>query len=325
MPAQNELHQTLRAQATEVLVPLIAGREASICIVDAPRGANCGDAAIFLGQLAFLREQFPTAALRFIDYTNNGSEAMRLVGDASLLVFTGGGNFGDLWFQPHAFRLHLLDRYAHVPKLQLPFSNVRKRDISARLIGRQRDFRLCVRDQQSLAFARAHFACETVLCPDVAYCLPAPERAPARCDTLALLRDDKERSASHEQILTRLRALGTSTEVVDWAKDSASLLPALDWRFEHLRNALPYSPLLNRSALWLRERYARARVAFGLALLARGRRVVTDRLHGLILSSLLGIETTAFDTADGKVSAFYDTWLRGTPGLTLASSADALT
>jgi len=329
MVGRNELHQQLRAQATELLVPLVAGREQSICIVDPPRSANCGDAALLLGQLVFLREHFPHATLRFIDYRNGGSEAMRLIANASLLIFPGGGNFGDIWFEPHAFRVRVLDRFPHVPKLQLPqsisFSDPAKRDRTERAIAHQADFRLCVRDHKSLAYARAHFPCEPILCPDTAYFLPAFERDQPRCDVLALLREDRERRAPHEAIFAQLqRAAGGSIEILDWAKPDSNILSSLDWRLDRLRNVLPDSRLIQRTAFWLREQYARARTDYGLAVLSRGRRVVTDRLHGLILSSILGIPTTAFDTADGKLAAFYDTWLRGAPNLALAERPDDL-
>ena len=46
----------------------------------------------------------------------------------------------------------------------------------------------------------------------------------------------------------------------------------------------------------------------GLEILGRGRGVVTDRLHGHILSSLMGIPHVALDNSYGKLSAFMDTW-----------------
>ena len=41
---------------------------------------------------------------------------------------------------------------------------------------------------------------------------------------------------------------------------------------------------------------------------------MTDRLHGMILSTLLGRPTVVFDSLDGKVKAFHRTWLANLPG-----------
>ncbi|WP_276524270.1 polysaccharide pyruvyl transferase family protein, partial [Enterobacter hormaechei] len=46
---------------------------------------------------------------------------------------------------------------------------------------------------------------------------------------------------------------------------------------------------------------ARRRVERGLRLLSRGERIVTDRLHGHILSLLLGIPHVVLDNDYGKL------------------------
>jgi pyruvyl transferase EpsO len=43
-------------------------------------------------------------------------------------------------------------------------------------------------------------------------------------------------------------------------------------------------------------------------VLARGRVVQTDRLHGHLLSLLQGIPQVIEDNATGKVRAYHDTW-----------------
>ena len=63
--------------------------------------------------------------------------------------------------------------------------------------------------------------------------------------------------------------------------------------------------------------YARIRLRAGLAMLSRGNIVVTDRLHGMILSTLLARPSVVFDSLDGKVKAFHQTWLANLPGIQL--------
>jgi pyruvyl transferase EpsO len=105
----------------------------------------------------------------------------------------------------------------------------------------------------------------------------------------------------------------TDIDRVDWATDSVSALGLtvrLDralMRRTHVLNAFDRA----RSHAW--ERLARQRFDRGCELLASARRVVTDRLHGHILSVLLGIPHLLLDSRTGKVRGFYDTWTHSLP------------
>ena len=61
------LNAKLSKRIDETLAPLIAGRSERICIIDPPGYANVGDSAIFLGELAFLRRNFPDARIDFFE------------------------------------------------------------------------------------------------------------------------------------------------------------------------------------------------------------------------------------------------------------------
>ena len=51
-----------------------------------------------------------------------------------------------------------------------------------------------------------------------------------------------------------------------------------------------------------------------------GRVVVTDRLHGHILSTLLDIPHVLLDNADNKLSSYHNTWTRGLHNCRLADN-----
>ena len=74
-------------------------------------------------------------------------------------------------------------------------------------------------------------------------------------------------------------------------------------------------------AFAVRLKYARSRLNYGIALLSSGRRVITDRLHGMILATLIGRDVIAFDSLDSKVRSFHETWLRGSPSTRFAQSS----
>ena len=56
------------------------------------------------------------------------------------------------------------------------------------------------------------------------------------------------------------------------------------------------------------------------ALLARGECVVTDRLHGHLLATLLGRPSVVCDNSFGKVRSFYETWTQPLPGCAWAET-----
>jgi hypothetical protein len=59
-----------RAQNSETVAPPIADHAERICIIDPPGYAIVGDSAIFLGEMAFLRRNFPEARSDFFDAAN---------------------------------------------------------------------------------------------------------------------------------------------------------------------------------------------------------------------------------------------------------------
>jgi exopolysaccharide biosynthesis predicted pyruvyltransferase EpsI len=58
------------------------------------------------------------------------------------------------------------------------------------------------------------------------------------------------------------------------------------------------------------EQVAQFRLARGIEMLASGERVITDRLHGHIISALLGKASYLLDNTYGKNSSFFRTWRR---------------
>ena len=63
-----------------------------------------------------------------------------------------------------------------------------------------------------------------------------------------------------------------------------------------------------RALLSLYDAVARQQLRHGISVLARAEVVVTDRLHGHILSVLLGKPNVALDNSDSKVKSFFETW-----------------
>lgn len=323
--------QSLNAQLSrridETLAPLIAGRSERICIIDPPDHPNVGDSAIFLGELAFLRRNFPDARIDFFDTINYTPACDRFIENSSIILMHGGGNFGEIWPRHHAMRMAILKGFPGKPIVQFPqsisFATQTGVDATARAIERQGNFTLLVRDRNSQTFAEKHFPCTTVLCPDMAFALGDIAREPASLDFQCLLRQDKEVVLDHSSLLQVLATLGGSLDVADWIEAPDSRLGRRDKALGRTWRRFPWTIGLTRSfAFRLRERYARERVTFGLGLLSRGSLVITDRLHAHVLCCLLGVRHLLFDSLDGKISALYEAWTKGTTNARLVSSVD---
>src|SRR5262249_35179797 len=67
---------------------------------------------------------------------------------------------------------------------------------------------------------------------------------------------------------------------------------------------------------------ARERLERGCRILARGRAVITDRLHGHVLCLLLGIPHVLLDNNYRKLGRFVETWTSACPLTRLANSAE---
>jgi pyruvyl transferase EpsO len=66
---------------------------------------------------------------------------------------------------------------------------------------------------------------------------------------------------------------------------------------------------------------ARYWVDRGCRILARGRVVVTDRLHGHVLALLMGIPSVVLPNANAKTRSFVDTWTHDVDGVVRADDA----
>lgn len=303
----------------EIVDPLLAP-PGPIALLDFPNHENAGDSAIWLGELAFLqaRGALPRVRYRCTLTDFRADELARRVGRGTVFIH-GGGNLGDLWEEHQAFRERLLDALPHNPVVQLPqsihFKDERRLARAREVFDRHPDFTILVRDRPSLEFAEANFTrARVALCPDMAFCLGAlPRPAPPAVDVLWLLRTDHESATPESE--------GRPGEPVDWIVHMRST--PLARRHRRLRRRLqkwPWArPLFTERLTALADRLARERLDVGTALLSRGARVVTDRLHGHILCELLGIPHAMIDNSYGKLSRFHATWTRSSRLATMCS------
>ncbi|OQM74261.1 polysaccharide pyruvyl transferase family protein [Manganibacter manganicus] len=310
------LIERLQASIHDCLKKHVAAAE-PLAILDFPDIRNCGDSAIWLGEMAYLKARYgkrPAYVSRMDDFSAEDLEKTMPTGP---IFIHGGGNFGDIWEAHQDFREHVLERFPDRPVIQFPqsihYQSTERIAQSARAIARHRNFTLLVRDEESRTFAEKHFDCAVDLCPDMAFAIGPVEPAGAEFPVLAMLRSDREKTGNAD-----LSAY-PDIPVEDWVSESVHSVRA--------SKALgAASALLSLKPAGLRlaklDAAARNRFRRGIRQISRGRAIVTDRLHVHICSLLIGRPHAVLDNSYGKVRRFMAAFSGGTDLSHQAESLD---
>jgi pyruvyl transferase EpsO len=288
-----------------------------VALLDFPDHSNVGDSAIWLGELATLRHLESKICYVATRTTYRADRLRRALGPDGIVLLHGGGNFGDLWPKHQEHREQVVRELGEYRIVQLPQSiwfQDRERLEEARRILQSHDrFTVVARDHDSLAIAREQLELPTVLCPDSAFALGAIDRPRGPVQPVVwLAREDHEGPATQ---------VSTSEGVIreDWIQEPATTLLRAAAIVRSMSN--PPQALMRRMFQALVE----ARVARGCALISRGAALVTNRLHGMILSIQMGIPPFVYDTRQGKIGSFHSTWLaESMPGIMWDSEREAL-
>jgi pyruvyl transferase EpsO len=288
-----------------------------LAILDFPDIRNCGDSAIWLGEMAYLKARHgkrPAYVSRMDDFSAKDLERAMPAGP---IFIHGGGNFGDIWGAHQDFREHVLARFPDRAVVQFPqsihYQSPQRIEESARAIGRHRNFTLLVRDEESKAFAERHFDCAVDLCPDMAFAIGPVESTPAEFPVLAMLRADREKAGDADL------SVWPDLPVEDWISESAGSVRASK-AFGAASALLALKPSEWRLAKL--DAAAHNRFRRGIRQIARGQAIVTDRLHVHICSLLIGRPHAVLDNSYGKVRRFMAAFSGGTDLSHLAASLD---
>jgi pyruvyl transferase EpsO len=304
----------------------VIGSARTCALVDFPNHPNVGDSAIWLGEKAALQRLgcAVSYACDLVSYSETDL-ASSLAG--GIILLHGGGNFGDLWPEHQRFRERIVAGFPRNKIIQLPqtihFQSKKSLERAREVLNGHPDFTIMARDRRSLEFARQEFRAGSLLCPDMAFALGSFDRP---CDpseeVICLLRTDIESGNSRS-------AAASGLQRFDWLEDDRSVLMAMN-SFLHRRLHRCPANLARIASRFLYsravcDRVASARLIRGLKLLGRGKVVITDRLHGHILSLMSGIPHVIVDNSYGKLGSFWQTWTSDGPAAAWADSlAEAL-
>lgn len=311
--SRTELIARLDGMIHDALKPHVDA-DAPLAMLDFPDYRNCGDSAIWLGQMSALQRHFgkrPAYVSRMHDFSAEDLE--RRVPEGPIFL-TGGGNFGDIWVAHQDFREMLLKRFPNRKIVQLPqsihYASAERVEQSKRAIGAHPDFTIMVRDAESKAFVEDNFDCAVQLCPDMAFAIGQLPARPSEIPLLAMMREDPEKAGADQEWPY------PDIPKEDWIKERYSKV-----RLAKLIGAASSLFTPQERALRILDAAAHQRFERGISHISRGAVLVTDRLHVHICSVLLDRPHAVLDNSYGKIrrfmNAFYD-------GADLAYRADSL-
>lgn len=295
-------------------------------LLSLPCHSNIGDTLIYEGEKDFLKNisfrcVFKSSTYDYFDIN---------IPQDVLILFHGGGNFGDIYDIESEFKNRIISKY---PKNKIVFfpqtvfyqsENNLKSD--AELYGKCKDLTICARDKFSYEILRKNFSNKVILAPDMAFCIDSARLISKEVvgKSLFLKRTDGEIYSGFGY--TEIPA---DVDVHDWpTREYTSPCYWLDNYVRHAVSIVTYllgkkkhDSIMCKYKNYIWERFIFPyNVTTGIQFINRYDTIYTTRLHGAILSLLLNKKVILYDNSYGKNSSFYLTWLEDVDNIRLITS-----
>ncbi|MDT2007293.1 hypothetical protein FXW78_27275 [Rhodococcus opacus] len=315
---------TIRSDTLRTLSALLPSGT-KVALVDFPNHQNAGDSLIWTGTRKYLRE-LDVEVDYVADMSRYAPEHLAERLPSGPILIQGGGNFGDRWEPMQAFRERVVADFPDRQIIQLPqsieFGPGSALEQAQRVLGAHRNLTILIRDHEGVKRTRELFPTATVtFCPDLAFGNGWMRSiADGPVDVILLLRRDSE-AVDHGYQLHP----GLTHRPAEWGLTGYQ---SLKWKALHIPGAIAkrsatLSRLLYPTVAKAYERQAKLNVETAVKVLKSGRLVVTDRLHAMVLASLLEMPVIAMDNENGKVRAIYSDYLHTLPNVHFAETGQA--
>lgn len=301
--------RSFRHLINETLFSLING---NYVLLDVPNHGNIGDNLIWQGEVNFLKD----IKFKCLYSANVLNWEESRIKDADVVLFHGGGNWGDLYRVCQDHRLYVISKYKDKRIIVFPqtawYNDESLLSTDCRIVNEHPNIVVCLRDRNSYDLLSKYIDKDKLrLIPDMAFFVDIKQNKAQTNRSLFLNRTDREN-------LDNL-SIPEGFEVSDWPTYPNSKFFYRIWYFTFfIKNRL--SPKLQKCKLtsWLvdseyglnrrkgRERYVRK----GIKFFSKYDEIYTTRLHGLILGVLMDKDIFIVDNRYNKCRNFYETWLK---------------
>ena len=310
MTFQEKLLQ-LRSIINQQLLPLI---DNDFVLLDYPYHENIGDTLIWDGEIHFLSQ----IKHRCFFQSSSRTFFAQTIAPQTIICIHGGGNFGDLWEEPHAFQKKIIEFYPNNKVIIFPqtvwYENQENIKTDESFFTKYPNVTMCARDKVSFKFMQEHFPKNNVLLvPDMAFFIDFDKFGKfntAKTErTLYAKRVDKElKSDSWPKFIPQ------EAEVHDWPtiekKDPkyARADYIVGWLnfFANIKGIKQVNRLIDLMRIhFYRLQYIKDCVNF----INNYDDIYSTRLHIAIAAIMMGKKVYLMDNSYGKNFSFYDTWL----------------
>lgn len=311
----------------------------SCALLDYPAYPNIGDHLIWIGSLLYLTNVAKTKIKYAASVSDFSTPTLEATAGNSPIFLNGGGNLGDLWPDYQNFREYIISTYCDRPIIILPQSiyfrdpaNLKK---AADIFNRHPDLTIFTRDDYSYNTACDAFdQCNIFKAPDMAFQMTSLPEIPkinnSHSSILYHCRKDKE---FNQKFLADVLEI-PNLLVEDWV--------SYQWKFGHPKNIFvrsssqlfreiwqrglanpsewisrqkwqylhPYSPIFKQIYQPSLHQYSWSLMHSGIYQLHQHQLVITNRLHGHILCTLLRIPHIFLPNSYYKNESFYEAWTK---------------
>jgi len=296
------------------------------CILDIPKHYNVGDILIWLGELEFLNKlNFKQKYSCSCDYFDE-----KKIGKKDVILLHGGGNLGDVWGKHQEFRERVIGKFKKNKIVIFPqtvyFNDKTKLRKAVKIFSKHDNLTICARDKKSYEILRNNFNKNKILLiPDMAFFLDKKKILHKYS-----ISNSKNKHKPHKKILflmRRDRELKKDNEI-----PFINQLEIKDWQgFDSFYFTITYNLInLINKGLWRLLKILKINNSFfdsnfgmikpfdidgcvkrGIEFILEYDLIISTRLHGHILATILGIPNILLDNNYWKNKSFYETWSKG--------------
>lgn len=281
--------------------------------LDLPYYTNVGDVLIWQSTLDLLKK------LTYKCLYSASIESYRKpkISKEVIILFMGGGNFGDVWKRHQVFRHKVMSEFHENPVIQLPQSvcfkdeNFLREDVD--FISKHKgDVTICLRDKKSYDIIYNNYKTVSAkLLPDMVLSFDVEKYAKHYDGNgfLYVKRRDSEKTEYNETIIPK------DAVVADWpTMEQRSFGLKVYDKFQKVNLFIDRrlrSHLYNIAADFCFKRFFKNQIIkSGIKFINKYKTVYSTRLHVAILAALLRKETFVFDNSYGKIKGVYDLWMQ---------------
>ena len=255
-----------------------------------PNYGNIGDQAICVATIKFLQDNFKEYNLCTLDLVDT-YKCYRFIKENikpdDMIILQGGGNFGDLYLYIEKYRRFIIKKFKKTKIISMPvtcnFKFRRQLKRSVNLYCKHPRFLIFARDNKSFEFLSKNFKNRVEFLPDIVFYLynfitkskPAFERN----NIILLLRSDIEQYNK---------------------TDRDKIINAF---FSNSNNVFVFDTVVDRM---ISDSMRENEVMNFIKILSTAKLVVTDRMHGMILSVLTKTPCLVLKTKDGKLEETFE-------------------